>query len=202
MEWRIHVCSGMSTHRKGGDRTEVPALEIGHALNSKRRVARPWHETIVQGNGDVDPSWQWVLPWLQHLGGAGIRTTCRSATIGALDAHSTPTCPPLVGRRVGLRESVCSPRVVDHEAPGAVRLTTQHIRGFCRQLHRLTVRPGASERPHRGDEGEITCLEDPGHFEIEGCPSSQRNRPALDGHPGRPRAEVSQAESQRRPHGS
>ena len=32
-----------------------------------------------------------------------------------------------------------SPRVVDHEAPGAVCLTTQHIRGFCRQLHWFAV---------------------------------------------------------------
>ncbi len=35
-------------------------------------------------------------------------------------------------------------------------MTTEDIRGFCRQLHRFAVWPGSSERPNRSYEGQIT----------------------------------------------
>jgi hypothetical protein len=41
--------------------------------------------------------------------------------------------------------SVRSPRIVDYKPPGTVCLTTENICGFCRQLHRFAVWPGASE---------------------------------------------------------
>jgi hypothetical protein len=45
----------------------------------------------------------------------------------------------LAGRRAALGDSVGSPRVVDHEAPATVCLTTQDVRVPCRQPHRFTV---------------------------------------------------------------
>ena len=58
-----------------------------------------------------------------------------------------PTVPWLPANRsyAPLKDSVRSPRVVDHEAPGAVGLPAQNIRGFCRQRHRCAVGPGSSE---------------------------------------------------------
>ena len=63
--------------------------------------------------------------------------------------------------------SAGSPRVVDHETPGAVCLTPQNICGLCRQLHRFAVCPGSSKRPRRRDEGQFTGFKDPRHGEVE-----------------------------------
>ena len=57
-----------------------------------------------------------------------------------------------------LGRSVGSPRVVDHEAPGTVALTTQDIRVPCRQPHRFVVWSRAVERPDADHEGEVVDL--------------------------------------------
>src|SRR5271155_278202 len=49
-----------------------------------------------------------------------------------------------------------SPRIVDHETPGAVCLATQNIRILGREVHGFTARSGSSEGPIADDEGQIT----------------------------------------------
>ena len=57
--------------------------------------------------------------------------------------------------------SGCSPGVVDHEPPGAVRLAPEDVRVARLQPDRFAVRAGAVERPCAGDEREVVDLEDP-----------------------------------------
>src|SRR5829696_4719190 len=47
------------------------------------------------------------------------------------------------------------PGIVDHEAPGPVHLTPQHIRIPARELHRLTLGTGARKGPLSEHQGEI-----------------------------------------------
>src|SRR5215468_8773966 len=71
------------------------------------------------------------------------------------------------GPRAPNRYSVRSPGIVDHESPGAVRLTPQDIRRLCSQRHRLAVCPRAVERPRCNNQGQIADLENAFHVEVE-----------------------------------
>jgi hypothetical protein len=59
--------------------------------------------------------------------------------------------PPKADRvRLKLRvgHSICSPGVIDYDAPGTIWLAAKDICGFSGQFHRLAVWRGSSERPN------------------------------------------------------
>src|SRR6476469_5603654 len=81
----------------------------------------------------------------------------RTVRGGLLKIWTRPADPKPCRERSGLcprptQESVRSPGVIDHKAPGAVLLTTQNIAVASRQRHGFAVRPGSGEGPGPGDE--------------------------------------------------